>query len=371
MGRYGKIRTDEFIGKHSGLYFEIMASGKLGPLSPEDVRPDSLLDDEERVEMKTNNDIFDDNQSQKLTTEAIEAMKAQQHSGSTIVESIVSSSENFGKKNLYSKEKYIKRKQQKFLKWVLVRLPTVRLLAEHFCKGNPGRILDLRIDTMAQLLGHANLFQGGRYLVWDETLGYVTGAMMSKIGLDEQTMLASLYTGPQLHTPFLQNYNFSEDMKRLIYPMSLAEVGPEPLPELEYRAPGTQGEPEHMLKHHQKFLDRVARRQRARDCFDGRLFTSLVIVCSEQDPLSMVNRLAPFLAPSGRLILYCRHKEPLIAAFNAVRHSQEMPFVDVVLTESWLRPYQTAAGRMHPEMSLNSSGAGFLLTATRVLAARP
>lgn len=78
LGRYGKVKIDEIIGKTSGLYFEINTGGKLCPISPDDVSPEAMKSaaDEEAVEMSTNQEIFDDNSSQKLSIEEIEKMKA-------------------------------------------------------------------------------------------------------------------------------------------------------------------------------------------------------------------------------------------------------------------------------------------------------
>lgn len=283
------------------------------------------------------------------------------------MENIVEGNENFEKKNAYSKEKYIKRKQQKFLKWICPRLPTTRLLADHFTRRDPSRIIDLRIDTLSQLLGHANLFEGGKYLLWDDSFGFVTGAILSRLS-SPSSMLVSLFTGNNLQHPFLPNFNLDESQKSHLYPYKVDDVGPGPLDMKDYHEnPNSLNNPEAMERHKARFEERQKRRTSARKLFDNRQFTSLILVCNEQDPTVLMDKFGPFLAPSGRLIVFCKWKEPLMAAFIQARWAEQPAYVDVCLTESWLRPYQTAAGRLHPEMSLASSGAGYLLTATRVL----
>lgn len=276
--------------------------------------------------------------------------------------------ENFEKKNLYSKEKYIKRKQQKFLKWICPRLPNTRLLADFFSRRECGRTLDLRIDTLSQLLGHANLFPGGKYLIWDESNGFATGAILSRLGGAEDTPVVSLFTGASLQYPLLPNFNLTEEEKRPLVQFNVKDVGPEPLERLPFNQnPNSAHDPDHTAKHLARYEERQQRRSSARAFFDEAAFTSLILICDQHDPAALVDRFSRYLGPSGRLVVYCRYKEPLMAAFIQARYAPQPAFVDVVLTESWMRPYQTAAGRLHPEMAMPSSTAGFLLTGTRVV----
>ena len=66
----------------------------------------------------------------------------------------------------------------------------------------------------------------------------------------------------------------------------------------------------------------------------------------------------PFLQPGGSLVIYSSSKEALNPAFFDALISDK--FTDVCFTESFLRPYQTAEGRMHPMMTCNGHG-GFIL----------
>lgn len=253
-----------------------------------------------------------------------------------------------------------------------MRLCTTRLLAEHFAKRDPTRTMDLRVDTISQLIGHANIFTGGKYMIWDDSQGFVTGAILSRLsaGLteDKESVLVSVHGKGTIQIPFLPYFNFSEADKQPLHALGLVDIGPEPLqPTPNHYNPSSEGNQEHLIKHLARWEERNNRRQRARTLCDNSSFTSLVIVCNESDPAALLDRLGRHLAPSGRLVIYSRYKETLLPAFIQARFSPNPSFVDVALTESWLRPYQTAAGRLHPEMSLVSSGAGFLLTATRVL----
>lgn len=285
-------------------------------------------------------------------------------------------SENFEKKNAFSKVKYIRRKQQKFLRWICPRRPTTRLIADFFTRKDPSRILDCRLDTLSQLLGHANILPGGKYCLWDDSKGYVLGAMLERAGsvnVDDgsSTLVVNLFDGAQAQTPFLPNYNLNEQVKWAMSNFSVLETGPEPLKQQFFRL-GTYGDevpenptPEY-LAHRAKYETRQAMRRNTRACFDGALFDSLVLVCQEHDPCVLLDRFSASVKSSGRIVVYSSTKEPLLPAFVKLRSSGG--FVDVQLTEGWLRPYQTAAGRLHPEMTSNSHG-GFLLVATKVTGA--
>jgi tRNA (adenine-N(1)-)-methyltransferase non-catalytic subunit len=149
--------------------------------------------------------------------------------------------------------------------------------------------------------------------------------------------------------------------------MGLKDVGPEPLePAPNHYNPSSAENPEHMAKHQARLAERQDRRERARACFDDESFTSIILICDQSDPTALIDRFARHLAPSGKLVVFSKYKEPLLPAFIQTRFSEQPAFIDVSLTESWMRPYQTAAGRLHPEMSLPNSGAGFILSATKV-----
>lgn len=255
MGRYGKFESMKLVGLRSGLYYEL-GEGKFIPIAPSHIDSTSAYDDSE---MLSNDQIFDDNSAQRLTSSEIAALKDQHSSGTAIIDQIVEGNENFGKKNAYSREKYVKRKKQKFLKWICPRVANLRLLTDHFIRKDPSRILyhhqnlyvymiykyirDLRLDTLSQLLGHANVFQGGTYILWDESKGFVTAAFLSRLAQtdeDRPSRLVSIYTGAHLQTPFLTNFNLSDSQKKPLIGFSIADVGPEEMaPSKEHVNPNT------------------------------------------------------------------------------------------------------------------------------------
>lgn len=73
LGRYGKFPVEQLIGRPSGLYLEILPRGELSPISPDDVVCEVDLGNVD--ESQNNQEIFDDNRSQRLTLEEIERLK--------------------------------------------------------------------------------------------------------------------------------------------------------------------------------------------------------------------------------------------------------------------------------------------------------
>ncbi len=85
-------------------------------------------------------------------------------------------------KNEFSKEKYKKRKQAKFAKEVTVLEPTLFNVAEYWFTKDPAKILEMRVDTLSQLLTMGNVRSGARLLVVDETGGLLTAGVMERLG---------------------------------------------------------------------------------------------------------------------------------------------------------------------------------------------
>ena len=55
-------------------------------------------------------------------------------------------------------------------------------MCEYWFEKDQSRIRDLRPDTLSQLLNHANVGPGGRYLVVDDASGLIVAAMLSRMG---------------------------------------------------------------------------------------------------------------------------------------------------------------------------------------------
>ena len=140
LGRVGYINGNQLIGKPCGLYWQILANGLCSQLSGaelEAILNPPLVQEEE--EEKDNRDLHDTNTSQQLSMAEIEALK--QKGGDHVVKELVASSNSFALKNSYSQQKYVVRKQKKFLKWFCAENASVRMLCNYFTSRDARRIL--------------------------------------------------------------------------------------------------------------------------------------------------------------------------------------------------------------------------------------
>lgn len=105
--------------------------------------------------------------------------------------------------------------------------------------------------------------------------------------------------------------------------------------------------------------DFIATRQQF---FEGE-FDAVIIACP-YEPYSIIHRLTPYLAGSANVVVHSPHLQPLVEAQARLRASHS--FINVSVTEPWLRRYQVLPARTHPDMSTSASG-GYILHAIRIL----
>lgn len=86
-------------------------------------------------ETKDNRFLVDDNSSQKLSKDEIEKIK-KEVSSHELIKTIVENSSTFEDKNKFSQQKYLAKKQQKYVNLYTVLKPSIKFLMEmYFSKG--------------------------------------------------------------------------------------------------------------------------------------------------------------------------------------------------------------------------------------------
>ena len=107
--------------------------------------------------------MVDENCSQELTREDIESMQEQRIEGSKIIEQLVGKSSSFGQKTKFSQEKFLKKKTKKYSQYIKIRRPSIRLLMQIRNRDlNKMKTMNLRIDSLAQILNNCNLRAEGK-----------------------------------------------------------------------------------------------------------------------------------------------------------------------------------------------------------------
>jgi len=215
------------VGRPFGTLFRVGADG-LVPCAAADApsRDDSMQDGADgqvQDETRDNRSLVDNNTAQNLSSDDIEAMKRDGATGDEIVEALIANSSTFGKKTVFSQEKYKLKKQKKYAPKVLLRRPSTRSICETYFKKNPARIGFMRVDTLSLLLSMANIGPYSDVLVVDMVGGLIVGAVAERLGGTGYVCSAYLGTVPS-SIDIIRMYNLSSDMVSRIVQVPLIEL---------------------------------------------------------------------------------------------------------------------------------------------------
>lgn len=384
LGKYGRFPSEALIGKRYNICYEIGKAGDLTPFVP--VEDDQGTIEEQGLEevasvthdlqQPTNDSFFDTNTSQQLSHEEI--MQLRDQKGKSVISDLIQNSSTFELKNSYSKVKYIQRKQRKFSRWMRVLPVSTRTLTGHFMAREPAKILDLRLDSLGQMLNIANVQCGGKYLVVDDTNGLLLGAVVERacVAAESQagTQILTVHEEHQFQPNLLKFFNFSESQLLSIFDLHAADCVPASLARTQWT--NTQTDPQKLELYADKiearkckFNQKQDRRMEGRALYDEKNFNSLLIAMDAEKYTSesLIRAWLPSLQSGGSAVIFSSSKEALNAAFYFALHSDSC--TDVRLTESFLRPYQTAEGRLHPFMTCNGHG-GYILSLIKTIPAQ-
>mmetsp|Transcript_8504 Transcript_8504/g.25194 ORF Transcript_8504/g.25194 Transcript_8504/m.25194 type:complete len:512 (+) Transcript_8504:357-1892(+) len=406
--------TSNLIGLSYGTVLEL-GIGKLDPLpegedivpnypsslTPEGTNAQGLESEEAKTEDSTfptisleqkndNRNLVDDNKSQKLQLQEIEQMRQDGTHGSDIVEKLIENSATFDQKTEFSKAKYIKKKQQKYQQRCRIVRCTPYSLCEAVFASRPKLLLNMREDTLGQMLSHANVSAGCQVLLYEHCAGVITGALAWRMA--GYGKILSVYEGQQpSFLEMLRRYNMSfaenASIKWLhagdVYGESDDNDTEEPDPDkaerdsLEWPCP--------LQNHTRKYLEtmetvREKRQFLAKRCarFTRKLTrqtpmeskkmlqarkSDSIIIAVRYDPTETLLGLLPYLATSSPFVVYCEYIEPLTECFMELQKRKLT--INLRLSDTWMREYQVLQGRTHPSMSMTQSG-GFILTGTKL-----
>ncbi|GAC74192.1 tRNA(1-methyladenosine) methyltransferase, subunit GCD10 [Moesziomyces antarcticus T-34] len=396
LGKFGSFRADDLIGMPYGFTYEIHADpsaaavaegaaqsngqkkGKAGanaaPTGSLKLVVNRTLGDleteaSEAVETKaTNEHINDDGSAQKLTYVDIQELKKQGLSGREIIEQQLAGSESFANRTVYSQAKYVARKEQKHLKLFTPLQPDFGNVCDFWFEKSADKIRYIRRDALSQMLSFGSVRPGGRYLVVDGVSGLLVGSVLERIGGDGTVVAINDAESPPAFD-ILPYFNFAPEVTRnVLKVVHWAATERDYAPVFSQQdVSSTAGEGGARAGKADK--SRARKRQanfrevdRVRTDFFAGDFDAVLIAC-HYDPVSILNRLKPHLGGSASIVVHSPYVQPLVEAHATLRSDEE--FINISVTEPWLRKYQVLPGRTHPEMT-TSSTAGFILHAIRV-----
>ena len=212
-------------------------------------------------------------------------------------------------------------------------------------------------------------------MIMDDSKGLIMGAVIDRAvpdaddaDIEKATQIVVVHEDLQFQPNLLKMFNFSEKQLASLYDIHVRDCIPEKIQAVEWTndqdAEKQRLYADKIESRRLKFVERQERRLFARSLVDSRNFTSIILAVDPEiySFESLIASWASYLTPGGVLVAYSTSKEALNAAFYEALISK--CFTDIKLTESFLRPYQTAEGRLHPEMTCNGHG-GFILSMTR------
>ncbi|KAH9004313.1 Gcd10p-domain-containing protein [Lactarius hatsudake] len=331
LGKFGSFLADALVDQPYGLTYEI--NNKTVNVIPP-------LAIEELEDTDATNELINDGQFvQPLTASEIETLK---HSGvhaSEIIKKQIDMHANYSLKTEYSKDKYKKRKAAKYSKSFTTVQPTLFNVCEYWFVKDQTRILGLRVDTLSQMMNLGNARPGGRYIVVDDASGMLVCAVLERLGGNGRLITICDVDSPPAY-PVMTQMNFPKEFtyqrllgsfihfnrKRLNYVVVLSA---DP-------ARGSYGSEKHKT--------RLSKRKTASDAlfslreelfsgeFDG------LFLASAYDPLSILQKLFPYLGGSACVVVYNPHLQVVSDLQATLRLDPQ--YLAPSISESWLRRYQ-------------------------------
>ncbi|KAK5941015.1 tRNA (adenine(58)-N(1))-methyltransferase non-catalytic subunit trm6 [Knufia obscura] len=228
LGKYGSFHTNSIIGRPYHLTFEILDKSEqkdgreLRIVRASEIHAESLLEEAEpdvdlaiaeetststpnavgfdeyglpSTTTKSNVNIVDNPENQKLTYTEIEALKSDAAANpKELIAKIMANHSTLDQKTAFSLAKYTLRKQKKYMKRFTVLPVDVGTLTDWMMNEKDfAKIMEIRNETLGLMGSWANVHASGpvsedeeprsRYLVVDDTGGLVVAAMAERMGL--------------------------------------------------------------------------------------------------------------------------------------------------------------------------------------------
>ncbi|VDO44520.1 unnamed protein product [Onchocerca flexuosa] len=169
---------------------------------------------------------------QKVTQDEIIKMKDTGVSTEQLIAKLVDGSASFSERTVYSQNKYINKKAKKHSDHVYLLKPTLRLVAESYYKKDPERVLHLRIDLLSHLLALSGIHYGSRCIVFEQCLGLLTSAIITRLGGSGACI--HLHRGNIAQAiPCVDSMDFDKKISSVFLPLRISSLLEESIEEIE------------------------------------------------------------------------------------------------------------------------------------------
>jgi tRNA (adenine-N(1)-)-methyltransferase non-catalytic subunit len=344
--------------------------------------------------------------NQKLSTKEIEAMAKGGMAADAMIERLAENNLSFEDMTAFAKKKYKDKKVAKYaqrFRIVPANAATIGTCFWDYEEGASYRLGFLRpMDTMPQLLGHADVRSGARVLVLDSVWGYLVGSVLERLGEAGRIWLG--YLNQHEPVPLLDFFNPTPQQREMVMRVDIeALVGGFPGDEaeqiLENKEAAAQAQLAITRRRQARAADALARgepgvqdRARRLAAAEDSLAKSLaatqerlaqrrpdmapraeqfdllrnhgadsLIVASKYDVESTILALLPFLKLGGTFAAFSETPEPLARLREALQES----CTRLRLFETTYAEHQVLPGRTHPMMMTCGRG-GFILAGIKI-----
>jgi len=425
LGKDQKVNMHEIIGKPFWSTFEMVPlQNNKGTFSLRLVQQtESWNDLKGDLSGQDNRSITDDGTSQRLSKEEIMQLQESGKTGKEIIGSLIENSRSFAAKTEYSQEKYIKKKERKYFKFLTVCKPSILSLHDVYFKHNYEKIGGLRMDTLAQLLSYSDVQSDDVHLLYDSGFqGLPAAAMLNRIGMDTSGYLINLHPGNFPQTTIVQAMNFPQELKdrhitaniysflRLYYQgessildniSSYKRRTDHVDKSKNFKESPEESDKETITDKTSKNNDEVSEfktdieennmsladdtkenntlKRKINDLEDAipakkpkwLLETQRAIdllnnskargltIIGKEHPLNIIVALLPFLGASRPFVIFHAHREALQETYIELKQKHNV--INVKLFSNFLRSYQVLEDRTHPDILTNDTG-GYILT---------
>lgn len=383
LGKFGSFNLNEILGFPFGQSFEIIADNKVVPIKSLTTQDavNKELEEEDSDEItkdkltqilsnnsENNQNIIDiGSKIQKLTSDDIDELKtsgATSNIGQLIIQKMIEGHGGFDKKTIFSQQKYLKRKQQKFLRRFTVEYYGPAQMLQYYLEKDSSRLLDMSEETLGLLMTYANVRPGGKYLIIDETGGVVLYAMLER--MNYQGTVLTIHENEHPNYNALKHCNIPDDIfkevVKLINFLQIIEPENEKIHFEELSSDQLAQLKGPKRSQYYKRLKRTSNINTAIDLFQEGNFDGFISV-SSLDPVSFLPLTIPKVGGSRAIVLYNQFKEVLLDVQHHL--SSDKRILAPSIFETRVRPFQTIPGRIHPLMTMRGYG-GYLLWGTRV-----
>ncbi|KAG7192146.1 tRNA (adenine(58)-N(1))-methyltransferase non-catalytic subunit trm6 [Scheffersomyces spartinae] len=383
LGKFGSFKVDGVLGYSYGQAFEIIDDRNVRPIkSLMESEPTEIDTEEEEITKDKLTELFtassESNQNiidigskiQKLSNEEIDNLKksgASSEIGQKIIEQMIAGHEGFDKKTVFSQQKYLRRKQQKFLRRFSVEYLSSTLMLQYYIEKDLPRVLDISPETLGLLMTYGNVRPGGNYLLLDETGGVILYAMLERM-IGQGTVLV-LHENEHANLNVMKYSNLSEEETKLTVKTASWLLFIEPDTQRIEWQPFTQEEidqlpPAKKTKYYRRH-NRALEINDTLDLIQNGNFDGFISVSTLSMP-SVLPYVLDRVGGSRAVAIYNQFKENLLETQHFLQVDKRILAPSII--ESRVRPYQTIPGRMHPVMTMRGYG-GYVLWGTRVFPA--